>query len=102
MHTVQGVFKTQACEGALETTPKTAAGYLASVLAAAVASRFLIDANTFRPELEEKLTQAVGRKADLGYLKLSLFPSGVSATRLGIADDPTFSRLASFARNPCN
>jgi AsmA protein len=62
------------------------------LLVAAVALPFLIDANAFRPELEAKLTQALGRKVDLGDLKLSVLSGGVSATHLSIADDPAFSK----------
>ena len=71
---------------------KIATVFLVLVLAAAVALPLLVDANAFRPELEAKLTQALGRKVDLGDLKLSLFSGGVSATRLSIADDPAFSQ----------
>jgi AsmA protein len=71
---------------------KFAAGAIGVLLLAAVALPFVIDANRFRPELESRLTQALGRTAKVGDLKLSLFSGGVSADDLSIADDPAFSQ----------
>jgi AsmA protein len=65
---------------------------LALVLIAALALPFLIDANRFRPMLETKLSQALGREVHVGNLTLSIFSGGVSASDLSIADDPAYSQ----------
>jgi AsmA protein len=62
------------------------------VLLAAIALPFLIDANSFRPQLESEMTRALGRQVKVGDLKLSLFSGGVSAGDLAVADDPAFGR----------
>jgi len=59
---------------------------------AAIALPFLIDANSFRPQLEAELTRALGRDVKVGDLKLSLLSGGVSAGDLAVADDPAFGR----------
>jgi AsmA protein len=58
----------------------------------AIAIPFFVDANTFRPELESKLSDALGRQVKVGNLTLSLFSGGVSADNISIADDPAFSK----------
>jgi AsmA protein len=67
---------------------------VALLLAASLALPFLIDPNTFRPTLESRLTQALGREVKLGDLKLSLLSGAVTANDLAIADDPAYSRTA--------
>ena len=65
---------------------------LAVVLVAALALPFFINANQFRPMLEERLTAALGREVKIGDLKLSVFSGGASASDVSIADDPAFSK----------
>lgn len=65
---------------------------LAVVILAALAVPFLIDANQFRPLLEERLTAALGRSVKIGDLKVSLFKGGAGASDVTIADDPAFSK----------
>jgi AsmA protein len=65
---------------------------VAVVILAALALPFLINANQFRPVLEERLTAALGREVKIGDLKLSLFSGGASASDVTIADDPAFSK----------
>lgn len=52
---------------------------------------FVIPVNDFRPTIEEKLSAALGRKAQVGNLSLSLLSGSLSAEDLSIADDPKFS-----------
>jgi AsmA protein len=52
---------------------------------------FLINANQFRPMLESKLSQGLGREVKLGDLKFSILSGGVTASDLSIADHPAFS-----------
>ena len=64
----------------------------AIVLVAAVASLPLfIHANDFRPTIQTKLSQALGREVRVGNLKLAILSGGVAADDLWIADDPAFS-----------
>src|ERR1039457_3610103 len=65
---------------------------LALLLVAALALPFLIDPNDFRPMLESRLTQVLGRETKLGDLKLSILSGSVTANDLSIADDPAYSR----------
>src|SRR5690242_725586 len=67
------------------------------LLLAALALPFLVNANQFRPLLETKLTQALGRQVTLGNLDLSIFSGSVTADDLSIGDDPAF-RPTPFVR----
>jgi AsmA protein len=49
---------------------------------------FLISANRFKPTLESKLSDALGRRVTIGNLGLSILSGGVTADSLAIADDP--------------
>jgi AsmA protein len=50
-----------------------------------------INANSFRPTIEKQLTEALGRKVQVGNLSLSIFSGSFSADDFSIADDPKFS-----------
>ncbi|MBZ5500020.1 MAG: AsmA family protein [Acidobacteriia bacterium] len=65
---------------------------VALLLIAIIAVPLFLDANQFRPELESRLTGALGRDVKIGNLKLSLFSGGVAADNIAIADDPRFSK----------
>ncbi len=65
---------------------------LALIVLTALALPFLINANQFRPVLEERLTEALGREVKIGDLKLSVFSGGASASDVTISDDPAFSK----------
>jgi AsmA protein len=52
---------------------------------------FLIPVDKFRPTIEEKASQALGRKVELGNLGLSLISGSLSAESISIGDDPKFS-----------
>lgn len=52
---------------------------------------FLIPVNSFRPTIEEKASAALGRKVQIGDLRLSLLRGSLSAENLSIGDDPKFS-----------
>lgn len=71
---------------------KIAAGLLALAVIALLALPFLIDANRFRPLLEQQLSQALGRQVTIGNLSLALLEGGVSATDLSISEDPAFGK----------
>jgi AsmA protein len=67
-------------------------GLLILLVAVALALPLLIDPNQFRPLLESRLTQALGRDVKLGNLKLSVFQGSVAADDLSIAEDPAFGK----------
>jgi len=52
---------------------------------------FLIPVNSFRPTIEQKASEALGRKVELGDLSLSLITGSLTAKNLSIGDDPKFS-----------
>lgn len=52
---------------------------------------FLIHANQFRPFIEGRASAALGRRVDLGNLRLSLSSASLTTETLVIADDPEFS-----------
>ena len=52
---------------------------------------FFVNADTFRPTVENQLSSALGRKVTLGHLSLSLFSGSLVANDIAIADDPAFS-----------
>ena len=56
-----------------------------------VIAPFLIPVEKFRPTIEEKASQALGRQVQLGGLSLSLISGSLSAESISIGDDPKFS-----------
>src|ERR1700759_1145888 len=55
---------------------------------------FLIPVNQFKPTIEAKASEALGRKVEMGNLSLSLLGGSLSAEGLSIGDDPKFSQSA--------
>jgi AsmA protein len=49
-----------------------------------------VDANQFRPTLEQKMAAALGRPVTVGHIGLSLLSGSVSVEDVSIADDPAF------------
>ncbi|MBN2320049.1 MAG: AsmA family protein [Acidobacteria bacterium] len=64
---------------------------VAVIVIVLIALPFFIDVNQFRPELESKLSAALGRSVKTGNLSLSLFSGAVGMDDITIADDPAFS-----------
>jgi AsmA protein len=52
---------------------------------------FLIPVDKFRPTIEQKATEALGRKVELGKLSLSLISGSLGVDNLSVADDPKFN-----------
>ena len=63
---------------------------LGLVVLAIVGVSFFVSANSFRPELQNRLSAALGRPVTVGDLKLSILSGGVTANDLSIAEDPAF------------
>jgi AsmA protein len=75
----------------MKTALKVIGVVVAILLVAAVALPFLINVNSFRPEIESRLSQAFERQVKVGNLSLSILSGSVGADQLSIADDPKFS-----------
>ena len=67
----------------------------------AIAVPFLVNVNSFRPEIESKLSGALGRQVKVGNLSLSILSGSVGADQLAIADDSKFSNALEFGRIRC-
>ncbi len=52
---------------------------------------FLIPVNKFRPTIEQKASESLGRKVELGNLSLSILSGSLAIDNLSIADDPKFN-----------
>lgn len=52
---------------------------------------FFVNADTFRPMLQEELSSTLGRKVTLGHLSFSLISASLVAKNISIADDPAYS-----------
>jgi AsmA protein len=72
------------------------AAALALPILAAAAIRLFVDANTFRPMIESRLTAALSRKVTLGALSLSVMTGSLVANDLAIAEDPKFGQTPFF------
>lgn len=70
---------------------KIAIAAVALVVVVLVLVPFLVNADTFRPRLQDQLSSALGRPITLGHLSFSLFRGSIVAENISIADDPAFS-----------
>jgi AsmA protein len=61
------------------------------ILVLLVIAPFLIPVNQFKPTIEAKASEALGRKVEMGNLSLSLWSGSLSAENLVVGDDPKFS-----------
>jgi AsmA protein len=62
------------------------------ILLAVVLTPLFINVDSFRPDLEKKLTEALNRNVTIGKLDASIFSGGASASEISIADDPAFNK----------
>jgi hypothetical protein len=51
---------------------------------------FFVNADAFRPKVEDELSTSMGRKITLGHLSLSLITGSLVADNISVADDPAF------------
>ncbi len=70
---------------------------IALPILAVAAIPLFVDANTFRPMIETRLSAALSRKVTLGDLSLSLMTGSLVAKDLGIAEDPKFGQTPFFS-----
>jgi len=59
---------------------------------AVVGLGLFLDANQFRPALAARMGDALGRRVEIGNLKISWFSGGIAAEDVVITDDPAFSK----------
>jgi AsmA protein len=78
-------------EASMSRTLKIAAIVVGVLIVLLLIVPFLIPVNQFKPTIESKASEALGRKITLGNLSLSLLGGSLSAEDLSIADDPKFS-----------
>jgi len=57
-----------------------------------IAVPLFINVDSFRPDLEKKISTALNRQVHIGKLDASLLSGGASASDITIADDPAFNK----------
>ena len=65
------------------------------VLTMAIAP-FFINADAFRPAIENELSSTLGRSVTIGHLSYSFFSGGLVARNVAVADDPRFGSAPFF------
>jgi AsmA protein len=65
---------------------------VAVLLAIVILVPLFINVDSFRPDLEKKLSAALNRNVQVGKLDASILSGGASASEISIADDPAFSK----------
>jgi AsmA protein len=76
----------------MKTALKVIGIVIALLIVVAIALPFLVNVNSFRPQIESNLTSALGRPVKVGNMSLSILSGSVGADQLSIADDPKFSQ----------
>jgi AsmA protein len=76
----------------MKTALKVIGIVIAVLIVAAIALPFLVNVNSFRPQIESRLSSALGRPVKVGNLSLGILSGSVGADQLSIADDPKFSQ----------
>ena len=64
---------------------------VAAILVILIVVPFLIPINKFKPTIESKASDALGRKVQLGNLSLSLLTGSVGIDDVAVSDDPKFN-----------
>ena len=70
---------------------KIAAIVAGVLLLLVLAVPFFINVDSFRPQIEERLSASLGRKVEIGKISASIFSGGAEANNISISDDPAFS-----------
>ena len=65
---------------------------IAVLLLVVILVPLFINVDSFRPDLEKKLSAALNRNVQIGKLDASILSGGASASQITIADDPTFNK----------
>ena len=70
---------------------KVVIGIVAVVIVLLIIVPLFVNANTFRPTIENELSSLLGRRVTVDHLSFSLFSGSLVADNIAIADDPAFS-----------
>ncbi|MFM2123767.1 MAG: hypothetical protein RL328_218 [Acidobacteriota bacterium] len=81
---------------------KFGAALVILVVLVVLALPFLLDANQYKPLLEQRLGQLLGRTVTIGDLSLSLWSGGISASDLHISEDPKYGQDAFLSAKALN
>jgi hypothetical protein len=65
--------------------------FLAAIVLVLVIAPFFINADRFRPQIAEALSEKIGRQVEIGRLHASLLRGSLVAEQISIADDPAYS-----------
>lgn len=65
---------------------------IAVLIVIVIALPLFVNVNRFKPTLEADLSSALGRKVEIGNIKLAILSGGVTVDDVSIADDPAFSK----------
>ncbi|HEV3037901.1 MAG TPA: AsmA family protein [Candidatus Angelobacter sp.] len=71
---------------------KIAAIILGILFLLVLAIPLFVNVDSFRPEIEEKLSAALGRTVHIGKISASILSGGAEATDVSISDDPAFNK----------
>jgi AsmA family len=63
-----------------------------AILVVLIVTPFFINADRFRPQITQALSEKVGRQVEIGHLSVSLLRGSLVAEQITIADDPAYSR----------
>lgn len=64
---------------------------IAVIVLILVITPLFVNANTFRPEIEQELSGMLKRKVAIGHLSVSVLSGSLVANRISIGDDPAYS-----------
>jgi AsmA protein len=70
---------------------KVAIAVVVVFVAVVVIVPFFVNADTFRPTIENELSSSLGRQVTFGHLSFSLITDSLVANDLSVGDDPRFS-----------
>jgi AsmA protein len=71
---------------------KIAAIVIILIGGALLALPFLLNADKFKPQVEQKISDVLGRATTIGDLRLALLSGGIAADNIAIADDPAYGK----------
>src|SRR5437763_14664651 len=69
-----------------------AAAIVGALVLAAIGLALFLDANQFRPALAARMSAALGRRVEIGNLRVSWLAGGVAAEDVVIMDDAAFTK----------
>ncbi len=70
---------------------KVVIGIVAAIILILIIVPLFVNADTFRPTVEDQLSSLLGRKVTFDHMSFSLFGGSLVAENIAIADDPAFS-----------